>query len=222
MWKTLLKDRSYRFNLVVSIFIFLIAAATLKLSGLRAESIDAPALPDLIHSSIPLVDVTFISTFGFIVVQILFWGYFISKKPEELPYAIKVYSMFVLFRSLFITITSFGAPAVRIDDVPFLNGLFGSLYFTKDLFPSGHTGTPFIAYLLIKKQPWKNIMLGLTLLMGASVLLLKVHYSIDVLGALFVAYGAKAFYDWLRENLNPYLQSWFSIIPLPLALKKVL
>lgn len=199
-WRKLVGDRSFLVNLVLSIGFFIAATTTLKLSGLRAESIVAPALPDLFHSSVPLTDVAILSTFGFILIQIVFWLYFILTKPEELPYALKVYGLFVVFRSVFITITSLGAPMNRIDDVPLFDSFFGGLYFTQDLFPSGHTGSPFIGYLIIKNKPLKYFMLAGTFVMGASVLLLHVHYSIDVLGAFFVAYGAKGFYAWMKKK----------------------
>ena len=197
-WKKLLRDRSFSINLALSFMFFLLSTFILKIVGLRAESLPAPALPDVIHSILPLTDVTYLSTFGFITIQILFWGYFIIGRPKDLPYALKIYELFLIFRSIFITITSLGAPALRIDDVPFFEFLFSGLYFTKDLFPSGHTGIPFIGYLIIKNKILRRFMLFCTFVMGASVLLLHVHYSIDVLGAFFVTYGSKGFYSWVR------------------------
>ncbi|MBI2669358.1 phosphatase PAP2 family protein [Candidatus Woesearchaeota archaeon] len=200
-WKSTLQERSYCFSLAFSLCFFALATVSMLLSGQYAEQSAAPALPDTIHNILPLEDVTFLATFGFAAVQLLFWGYFVHR-PKELPSAMNIYALFILIRSLFIYVTPMGAPLLRIDDIPIANLLFSGLYFTKDLFPSGHVALPFLGFLLIKNKKLKWFMFWWSLVMGISVLLLHVHYTMDVLGAYFVAYGAKGLYGWGRKNVG--------------------
>jgi membrane-associated phospholipid phosphatase len=212
-WKILAQDKAFVKNLLLSKLFLIVAMVTLKLSGLRADTIPAPSLPDLFHSIIPLTNVMYIATYGFIAVQLLLWGYFIVYEPRRLPYAMKVYGIFIIFRSIFISLTTLGAPAVRLDLVPVIEAIFGGIYFTQDLFPSGHTGSAFVGYLVARKKWMKKIMLFCTVMMGMSVLLLRVHYSIDVLGALFVAYGARGFYHEIRKRSRKWEFQWPWAVP---------
>ena len=207
-WRKLAENKAFMKNLVLSPLFLVLSMITLKLSGLRADTIAAPALPDFLHNLIPLTNVMYIATYGFILVQLLLWGYFITIEPKRLPYAMKVFGIFVIFRSIFISLTTLGAPTIRLELVPVFEVLFGGLYFTQDLFPSGHTGSAFVGYLIARKKWMKKLMLFCTVVMGLSVLLLRVHYSIDVLGALFVAYGAKGFYHELRKRSKRWELSW--------------
>ena len=207
-WQKLVQDKAFVKNLLGSGLFFVVAMITLKLSGLRADTIPAPSLPDFFHSIVPLTNVMYVATYGFILVHLLLWGYFVTYEPKRLPYAMKVYGIFIVFRSIFISLTTLGAPAVRLDLVPVIEAIFGGIYFTQDLFPSGHTGSAFVGYLIVRKKWMKKIMLIATVLMGTSVLLLRVHYSIDVLGALFVAYGAKGFYHELRKKSRKWEWEW--------------
>ena len=202
-WRQLIKNKRFLVNLGLSLLFLFSTFAILKTVGKYAEIRVAPALPDVVHSLLPLVDVGFIATFGFLAIIATFWIYLILAEPKRLPYAIKLYGIFIIFRSIFIFVTGLGAPSIRIDDTSLINIFVSGLYFTQDLFPSGHTAIPFLSYLIVKNRNMKYLMFTGSLVMGASVLLLHVHYTIDVIGAFFVAYGSKGFYHWIKDKAIP-------------------
>ena len=67
------------------------------------------------------------------------------------------------------------------------NGLHGVLLHDQELFFSGHTGVPFLYFLLCRRRPAvAYACLAMAGLNGVGVLLTRNHYSIDVLGAFFI------------------------------------
>ncbi len=201
-WKEALQSKLFLFKLALGLILLVIATIIVKETGLRVDSILTPSVPDLLHSILPVIDVTTLATIGFLVIHLIFWTYFILARPRDFPKALTIYAIFLIFRSIFINLTNFGAPSVRIDDHSYFDLFLPSYYFTQDLFPSGHTAFPFLGYLLIRNKILKYFMLIASLVMGASVLLLHVHYSIDVLGAYFIIYGSKGVYDWLGKKIK--------------------
>lgn len=95
---------------------------------------------------------------------------------------------FSLSRIITITLVPLNPPIglVPLAD-PVLIAFYGHSQITKDLFYSGHTGSVFLIYLILRKKWEKLFALVATLLVGLLLLLQHIHYTIDVLFApLFV------------------------------------
>lgn len=184
----LLKDKEYSIKLFISVVILVIAMTLIKVMGFYAESQPAVANGDLLHDLLPTYDLNILATLGFLILVTLLSLYFIIKEPIMLPAYTVTMALFKLLRGFFFSITHLGAPAVRIDDHAVL-GLFNNYYLTKDLFPSGHVAVPFLGYLFVKEKKLKMFFLVSSIIMACVVLLMKVHYSIDVFGAYFIAFG---------------------------------
>lgn len=60
---------------------------------------------------------------------------------------------------------------------------------TKDLFFSGHCSTLFLFYLIAKKRWFKQLLMFLTVFVTIAILWQRVHYTIDVIGGIFIAWG---------------------------------
>jgi hypothetical protein len=72
-----------------------------------------------------------------------------------------------------------------------------SAYLTKDLFFSGHTATTFLLVLYLWRRPrLRALALAAHLLVVASVLLARIHYAIDVVGAWAVTFAIYAAREW--------------------------
>jgi membrane-associated phospholipid phosphatase len=71
---------------------------------------------------------------------------------------------------------------IALED-PFVEFFGGGKTLTKDLFFSGHTATSFIFYLTSVNKKIKMLFLILTVIMALSVLLMHVHYTVDVVVA---------------------------------------
>ncbi|MGI8636566.1 MAG: phosphatase PAP2-related protein, partial [Segetibacter sp.] len=71
---------------------------------------------------------------------------------------------------------------------PILLQFYGPDGITKDLFYSGHTASVFLAYLILRKKSEKIAALIATIIVGISLLLQHIHYTIDVVTAPFFVY----------------------------------
>jgi hypothetical protein len=145
-------------------------------------------VPDLIISNIPVFNV------GFMVNEVaLFYALFITAfvvlNPKTLPFTLKSAALFIIVRSIFITLTHLGPFAERsfIDQTEF----FAPFNLGSDFFFSGHTGFPYLVALIFWNENkfirWLSLVASVVL--GISVLLGHLHYSIDVFGAFFITYS---------------------------------
>ena len=113
------------------------------------------------------------------------------KNPPRLLAGCQAYAVMVLLRFVMMWAAPFDPPptAIPLAD-PFVS-LFGpSQALTRDLFFSGHTATSTLVALAAPKR-WANVVLGcLAAAIASGVILQHVHYTIDVLVAVPVAFSA--------------------------------
>ncbi|MBD3330076.1 hypothetical protein GF354_00940 [Candidatus Peregrinibacteria bacterium] len=203
-WKILLKDKAYRISLLIGALVLSVSYfVTLTVSSYNDTS-SYLSVGDAILDKLPTYNLEFLFIWG--ISFIVLWGmlYIVFYKPEILPFTLKTLGVLFLVRSGFIVLTHVGPPAgfyydnlVSVDYNP-----LNSLVFRNDLFFSGHTSLPFMLFLLLKDTKFKWFMLASSLLMGATVLLMHVHYSIDVFAAFFITYGIYALSNKIFNNLN--------------------
>ncbi len=184
-------------------FLFLASALVFTgFSGRFADSKQGASLSDLLLDRLPAVNLDFLNTWGFLLLIFTFAAAIAVYQPEEIPFVLISVALFAAVRSGFIVLTHLGAPA-DIMKLSWEEGFLRHLSFTNDLFFSGHTGLPFLAFLLVRKRWIKNFFLGGSFVMGATVLLAHTHYSIDVFAAFFITYGifkiAERFFGHLRS-----------------------
>ncbi len=197
-WQQLFRKRSFRADLFSSLAILFLGVLVVKITGDYLDALSAPFLPDIIHSLV-FADTSFSSTAVFMLTQVLFWWYFIAVNPARFPAACAIYGIFMVVRGIFTVVTPIGAPLPRYDDWPLSEYLFKGLYYTQDLFPSGHVAHAFLGFLLVKDWIIKHIFLLLSITQAVVVVAAHQHYTIDVLGGYFVMYGVYALYTWLRD-----------------------
>lgn len=145
------------------------------------------SVPDIVLSNIPVYNVGNIFVYGMFAL-ITFIAALCLLDPKGSPFILNCLSIFVLVRSVFVSLTHLGPFETRVvsDFGPGItNAFFGS-----DFFFSGHTGAPFLMALIF----WENrllryIFLTWSVFFGVIVLLGHLHYSIDVLSAFFITFG---------------------------------
>ncbi len=156
----------------------------------------APPLTDIIHNWIPPLDFNFLVTYynvAFVTAIITYMALFDHKK---LPLALFCAGAFHIIRAIFLVSTQLPVPDPRIDDTWFFSGPNMMYMGTKDLFPSGHTGALLAFILHVKKNLWIRFVAFICLgLVASGVILMHVHYTIDVLGAIVMAYAVYTFSD---------------------------
>lgn len=188
-------------TLIAISVIFLILALTLNYSaGNYADRKGTVKVPDLVLDSIPTLDLNFVFIYGFLLVLGAMLAYPLFFKVKELHVAISQFSLLVLIRSFFVTLTHLSMPVgALIFNAPKIFSIFN---FQNALFFSGHTSIPFLGFLLFRKEKIGIFFLIMTFVMAATVLFMHVHYSIDVFAAIFITYGSYKLGNRLFRKIN--------------------
>lgn len=127
------------------------------------------------------------------------------KSPSTILLCLQCYVTVSFTRMVAIYLFTLEAPEGIIPLIdPFLAKVAygGNAAFVKDLFFSGHTSTLFIIFLIEKKNLIKVILLLSTFLVGLFLIWQRVHYSIDVLGAIFVTWGVYWFFTKVNDRVD--------------------
>lgn len=155
-------------------------------AGTFATMHASSAVTDIVLDNIRVFDVDGIFVYG----SILMWMFIISLlviEPRRTPFTLKSIALFVIIRSVFVTLTHIGRFPTHValsTTNPISDFTFGG-----DLFFSGHTGLPFLMALIFWKNKYLRILFICTSVLFAFVVLMgHLHYSIDVLGAFFITF----------------------------------
>jgi len=200
-WESEFKEHK---RLIVLSLIFLAGALILNsVLGNYADRVGTAAASDLILDHVGPFDLTYLFVYGYGLVILLLFIYPLLFRVREFHVVISQFSLLVLLRSFFISLTHLKVPADAIS-VSFAH-LSNLLIFRNDLFFSAHTAIPFLGFLLFRKNKIAGtFFLIMTFVLAATVLLMHVHYSIDVFAALFITYGSYKFGEWLFRRINHY------------------
>ena len=193
-------------NLALTIFLvtwlMLSFATYLRFIESRPGSlIDDPILA--LFKPIDLTWPIFIVTYPSLIIGLLL----LLKKPDRFIIAFQAYGIMMLMRMLMMYTIPLEPPEDTIPLVdPFVENA-GKTGFvpTKDLFFSGHTGSMFMVFINMVTPVAKFVFFLVTCFIGTAVILQKVHYTIDVAVAPFIAYCCLT----AVRNLKSKVQSWY-------------
>lgn len=203
-WKELLREKAFRVSLLAGLAVLLASNIVNYEASMYTSSVPVLSVGDIILDRLPTLDLSFIYIFGIYITELVFYIYPVFFRPERFPFVAKTVGAFYIIRSLFIILTHFGAPP-GFFNLPQLQEQWGigRYFYLNDLFFSGHTGFPYLGALLFwenKKLRW--FLLGMSFLQAATVLLMHVHYSIDVFSAYFITYSIYIVSDKIFNELN--------------------
>lgn len=178
-------NRDFLISSLASVVLLAISFVINFYAGSYATRQASNAVTDLILSNFRPFDVDTLFVYG----PVVFYAFIIVLclyKPERIPFIGKSIALFILVRSVFITLTHIGP---FMTQVPINSMIVSKFSFGGDLFFSGHTGLPFLMALLF----WENLRLRIlfiasSVFFGIVVLMGHIHYSIDVLSAFFITY----------------------------------
>jgi hypothetical protein len=145
---------------------------------------------DIFLDNIPAVDVDFIIVDGAFVFLIIAIALAIIK-PKYLLFGLKATALFIIVRGFFITLTHIGIYPHQLHVAHDLPGqaIYNLTNDQANFFFSGHTGMPLLfAFIMWPEKPWRYLFMATSCVMAVSVLLARVHYSIDVFAAPFMTY----------------------------------
>lgn len=178
--------------------------------ALLNEARPAPTLPDRVLDALPYVD--WVARYNYHLWVLLYippalWLW--RRDRAAFAHFLYVGALLSLLRGLCVPLTGLGPPLgpdlnagvdsatiwqawlAIVNPVSALTGNAAHLHLTKDLFFSGHTATTFLLWLYCRgKGALGPITLVAHLLVVAVVLLSRLHYSIDVVGAWAVTLSA--------------------------------
>ncbi len=191
------RDKKFLQSLLSGV-IFIIVALVINYNAAQyAFERASGAVADIVLSNIPVFDVDLIFVYGPVIFGL--WITFLClTNPKTLPFTLKSIAVFVVIRSIFITLTHIGPfPDHAVIDgtsAVLLRALsdnpnFFLLSTGADLFFSGHTGLPFLMALVFWKHGLtRTFCIATSIFFGIIVLMGHLHYSIDVASAFFITY----------------------------------
>jgi membrane-associated phospholipid phosphatase len=176
-----------RYQLFLALMLLLIAVFIDYAVGIYVDSVGAAAVPDLVLDHLPVVNLEYVYMYGFIlcIAALAIWP--LVYRPHLLHTTVTQFSILVLIRGIFTVVTHLKAPAGAVPvHYPWPISIISP---QNDLFFSGHVAVPFLGFLLFKDRI-RYLFLALAIILGITVLLMHIHYTIDVLAAFFIAYGS--------------------------------
>ena len=188
LWANKDNLQSLLLGLVFLIFSLLVQRA----ADVYIVSLKVTAASDVLLSNLPTVDLDVLIIWGTILLPFIALA-FVIHKPKYLNFSLKSLALFIIIRSFLISLTHLGADPNQLilnkNDFGF--GLYNLLYNTNnDFFFSGHTGMPFLAALVFwPNKSWRYFFMVMSVVLGGSLLLAHIHYSIDVFAAPFMTYS---------------------------------
>lgn len=187
-WKKFFKNKKNKVEFLLTIVLLAVVLISFSQFLLFVEDRTGAILSDPILNLFSPIDLTWL-IFALIYLSLLLAIVELVKEPERFLLALQCYGLMVILRLIAMYLMPLEAPSTLLPlNDPFVQ-LFGEgNILEKDLFFSGHTATLFLLFLMIKKRNLKIIFLIFTLIVGISVILQHVHYTIDVFVAPFFAY----------------------------------
>lgn len=176
---------SYAVILVEALFFFAVSVIVTHFSSRYATLSASNPVEDLILSNTPVFN------FEFLFVQMaialcLFVVTLCVRYPMAAPFVLKAVGLFIIIRSMFVSLTHIGPYPTKL---VLESGLLNFFTSGNDLFFSGHTGLPFLVALIFWNHVYlRRIFLSAAVIFGVVVLLSHLHYSIDVFAAFFITY----------------------------------
>jgi hypothetical protein len=198
-WKAEYKNNK---PLIIVSIILLVSALTLNyLAGVYTNSAPVTSVNDIVLDSIPHVNLSFLFIWGYFLVIFMLFFYPAMYEVKEFHIVLSQVSLLILIRSFFISLTHLGLPADAI--LPIGPQIWGLIIFKNDLFFSGHTALPFLGFLIFRKQKIiSTFFLIMTIVLASTVLLMHVHYSIDVFAALFITAESYRIGNFIFNKIN--------------------
>ena len=184
-YKSYLTNKDFLLSSGVAVIFLILSLVINFYAGTYATLRASNAVTDIVLSNIRVYDVDGVFVYGAIILWI-FIALLCVFEPKRIPFVFKSTALFVLIRSIFISLTHIGPfPSQLVIE----SDLLAKFTPGGDLFFSAHVGLPFLLALIF----WENIRLRVffiasSLFFGAIVLMGHLHYSIDVLAAFFITY----------------------------------
>jgi hypothetical protein len=179
-------NRDFVFSSIIGLIFVSFGLITNYCSGIYATEKQSNPVTDIILSNTPIFNLVGVFVYG-ILILIAFVGFLIIIKPQRIPFVLKSFGLFLVIRSMFVSMTHIGLyPNTINTTVDILKNITSG----GDLFFSGHTGFPFLMALIFwENKKLRYLFLFFSVFFGTVALMGHYHYTIDVMSAFFITYG---------------------------------
>lgn len=154
--------------------------------------VSGTSVGDVLLDNLPTFDMDGIFIASTLILTILIICLAFAR-PNYLNFGIKSASLFIIVRSISITLTHLGADPrqASFDGNNFWFQIYDFVFKTKgDYFFSGHTGIPFLMALIFWREKfWRHLFLSFSVFFAGLVIIGHIHYSIDIFAAPFMTYS---------------------------------
>lgn len=217
-WDTSRWGKGRILELMIAVMSLCGALAFNSFMGRLADAVGerAHSSPDMLLALLPAVDLSILFVWGFAA----FWAWAVVvallRERRRIAHIAWLYALLIFVRGCFIALTPMHAPvgSIHADGDPLFQLVGRYLTFHNDLFFSSHTAMPFLGFLIYRDRWVRLVFLGLSVTLAVTVLLTRVHYSIDVFAAYFITYAVYRFERrWLRwpyRRLRRQVHGWLT------------
>jgi hypothetical protein len=196
-------SKENKISLLIGAGFFAVAIIIQNIADRYVLKVGGTPVSDMLLSRLPTMDVDFFVIQWPLIVTFV-TAALILYKPKYLCFCIKALAVFLIIRSFLISVTHLGVNPdqlvldTRVYGFRLFNFLFNT---TGDFFFSAHTGVPFLLALVFwREKIWRYFFLFSSMVMGTSMLLAHIHYSIDVFAAPFMTYSLFAISKYIFDK----------------------
>lgn len=186
-WQLQLSNKSFRRALLIVPGLFIVYSSVTQQLSNYIEARKGVRLDDVMLNLFPSYD---FSTQIFVLLYSSLFALILTHlhKPKVILRLIEMHFLVAVVRQVCILLVALEPPTgiIVLRDVFLENTVYPhNTPLTKDLFFSGHVASIWIYFLCAQHRYLKWVFLVATLLMGFMILSMRVHYTYDVIGALF-------------------------------------
>ncbi|MBU2577194.1 MAG: sphingomyelin synthase family protein [Nanoarchaeota archaeon] len=181
--------------LLISLVFLVIAVILNGISGRYVTRVGVGVPTDIILNHVGPYNLQIFFGWGYLIFMALLFFFPLFFRIKSLHHVIGQWSLLVMMRSFFISLTHLRTPLTAIPSK--FPQIFQPFVFENDLFFSGHTATTFLGFLLFKESKIRWVFLAGSIFLGSVTLLMHRHYSIDVFAAYFITYGTYQIGKWI-------------------------
>ncbi|MBN9379950.1 MAG: hypothetical protein J0H74_04260 [Chitinophagaceae bacterium] len=199
-WQEAWQSAWYRKRAIGGLILVITILSLFPLFFQAIEKRNGFLLPDPLLAWLPPYNVS-LAIFVVIWAISLLGVYRAAQDPYMFLTFLWSYVLVLILRTLTITLVPLDPPAGLVGLVdPVSNFFYGEKFVTKDLFFSGHTSTVVLLFFCLPGKMDKRLALIAIIVVGSLLLVQHVHYTLDVLGAVFFTWLS---YRIVRKTVVP-------------------
>ncbi len=201
-WSTVWRSRSFRNQFFLSVLL-MIGVCLHQFHYLREwQARPGFQINDMILNFLPPVDFSlpiFILEYSTLLLVFIF----VLPQPDRLVKGLQMFAIVMLARTVSVYLVALQEPRDMIPLVDPVASFFlhsSDVFVSKDLFFSGHVSAISLLALITSSKYLKRYAIACTVIVGVLIMWQHVHYSIDVIFAPFVSYGAYKFVLYIHRE----------------------